>query len=76
MNPIDTTISKPYLSADPAVMLSSVCSKISTSKDTHIGVTCSDLNMKATQSIQTNLQLSADQYYFIVDKDMKVIWHS
>lgn len=42
----DSNIGYPYLSAKPAIMISSACAKFGLSKDQFLGVGCTDINMK------------------------------
>lgn len=72
----DSIISPPYLSLNPQVMESSVCSKVQQNNQSLLGVSCADTNLKASQFIASDLPLSADIYYFIVDTHGDVVWHS
>ena len=57
-------------------MESSVCSKVQQSSASLLGVSCTDTNLKASQFIASDLPLSSDIYYFIVDTHGNVVWHS
>lgn len=72
----DSIISTPYLSISPNIMMSSICSEIKYNDFDLIGATCTDIDLKSSRYIASSLPDTDNAYYFIIDPQATVVYHS